>query len=262
MVPITIIKARNYTPCSKRSLDLLVIHDMEAPEKGSTAEDVANYFAGANAPQASAHYCIDNNSIVQCVKDMDIAWHAPGVNHNAIGLEHAGYASQTQQQWLDDYSNAMLNNSVDLAVNLCRKYNIPPVFVDAHGLSVHQHGITMHRTVNEAFHKSSHTDPGPNFPIQEYIRRVNSRLTGAPAVEPDFHWDIVSICACPTGGSWLLAFDGGIMSVDGAPSKPENIPHGKDYWGDRRGAHLALNPYVPVGFIVTATSGETYKYSF
>lgn len=262
MVEITIIKAKNYTPCNKRNLDLIVVHDMEAPEKGDTAESVARYFAGVNAPQASAHYCIDNNSIVQCVRDMDIAWHAPGANNNGIGLEHAGYAAQTTDQWLDAYSDAMLNNSADLSANLCKKYSIPAQFVDAKGLLAKQRGITMHRTVNEAFHKSSHTDPGPNFPMQEYIRRINSRFTGATVVDPDFHWDVVSILACPTGGSWMLTFDGGILSVDGAPSKNENIPHGQDYWADRKGAQLRPNPACPVGYTVIATSGETYNYCF
>jgi len=60
------IKAKNYTEGRDSSIDLLVIHTMEAPEKGETAENIASWFAGANAPQASAHYCIDANSVVQC----------------------------------------------------------------------------------------------------------------------------------------------------------------------------------------------------
>ena len=58
------------------AIDVLVIHTMESPEKPDTAESVANWFSGSTAPQASAHYCIDGNSIVQCVHDDDVAWHA------------------------------------------------------------------------------------------------------------------------------------------------------------------------------------------
>ena len=80
--------------CGPHPIDLLVIHTMEAPEKPDTAENVAKWFAGSTAPQASAHYCIDADSIVQCVQDRDVAWHAPGANHNGLGFEHAGTAGR------------------------------------------------------------------------------------------------------------------------------------------------------------------------
>lgn len=66
---------------------------MEAPEKGDTAENIANYFH-TTVKQASAHICVDNNSIVQCVLDNDIAWAAPGANSDGIHIEMAGYAKQ------------------------------------------------------------------------------------------------------------------------------------------------------------------------
>ena len=97
------IQARNSTPANRTTIDLLVIHTMEAPEKPDTAENVARWFAGSTAPQASAHYCIDDDSIVQCVHDKDVAWHAPGANHNGLGFEHAGFAAQAPKDWQDAY---------------------------------------------------------------------------------------------------------------------------------------------------------------
>src|SRR3982750_3889302 len=93
---IPFVQARNFTRGRSNHIDVLVIHTMESPEKPDTAESVANWFAGSTAPQASAHYCIDANSVVQCVQDGDVAWHAPGANHNGIGFEHAGRAAQTK----------------------------------------------------------------------------------------------------------------------------------------------------------------------
>jgi hypothetical protein len=49
---------------SNRTLRLVVIHSMEAAEKDVTAENVARFFA-MKSTRASAHLCIDNNSIVQ-----------------------------------------------------------------------------------------------------------------------------------------------------------------------------------------------------
>src|SRR4051812_19382269 len=108
------VQARNYTRAGRNAIDLIVVHTMEAPEKPGTAENVADWFAGATAPQASAHYCIDADSIVQTVRDEDIARHAPGANHNGIGLEHAGFARFTVGDWGNDYNRRMLDRSSTL----------------------------------------------------------------------------------------------------------------------------------------------------
>src|SRR5207253_463587 len=61
-------QARNYTRGRARPVRLIVVHDMEAPTGATTAENVARYFAGAGAPRASAHFSIDSDSVVQCVR--------------------------------------------------------------------------------------------------------------------------------------------------------------------------------------------------
>ena len=70
-------------------------------------------------------YCVDVDSIVQCVRDRDVAWRAPGANHSSIGIEHAGRARQSRAEWDDPYSRAMLARSAALVANLCRKYKVP-----------------------------------------------------------------------------------------------------------------------------------------
>lgn len=179
------VQARNYTKTDGRQIDLIVVHDMETPEDANRAESVAAWFAGPTAPRASAHYQIDNNSIVQSVRDQDVAWHAPGANHNGIGLEHAGRASQSLADWLDPYSLAMLKDqSAPLTKSLCDKYNIPIRFVDAAGLLRGERGITTHWEVSKAFRRSSHTDPGPNFPMVQYLGWV-SGSGGQPVPIPE-----------------------------------------------------------------------------
>ena len=108
----------------KRQIDLIVIHTMEMDEKGETAENCAQWFRNPGA-KVSAHYCVDANSIVQCVRDQDVGWHAPGANHDGIGIEHAGRAKQTGRDWSDPYSKAMLERSATLVAELCKKYKIP-----------------------------------------------------------------------------------------------------------------------------------------
>lgn len=170
------LQARNFTPANRTRIDLIVIHSMEASEKPTTAENVASWFAGGNAPLAAAHYCIDADSIVQCVHEKDIAYHAPGANHNGVGLEHAGFANQSSEDWADDYSETMLRRSAKLTAHLCRKYDVPPVFRDAVVLRTGKRGITTHRAVSAAFKHSNHTDPGPTFPMEHYLALVREFL--------------------------------------------------------------------------------------
>lgn len=191
------IQARHFTRGPRRGpVDLVVIHTMEAPEKGDTAEAIARYFATTDR-QVSAHYCIDNNSIVACVQERDIAWAAPGANHNGIQLEHGGYARQTAKDWADPYSKAMLRRSAELAADICARHRIPPVWVDAAGLKRGKRGITSHAAVSEAFKGSTHWDPGTGFPQAGYVAMVASEL-GA-----------VSVLSRRTGyWAWLAWYEG------------------------------------------------------
>ena len=183
----TFIQARNYTKGRSGPIDVLVIHTMEAPEKPDTAENVAKWFAGSTAPQASAHYCIDNNSIVQSVKDTDVAWHAPGANHDGLGFEHAGRAAQHAADWSDDYSDQMLRLSAELVAQKCTEYGIPAVWLREADLLAGRRGITGHAQVSRAFKKSTHTDPGTEFPIERYLGYVKEHLGSQPATHNHPH---------------------------------------------------------------------------
>lgn len=155
----------------------VVIHCMESGETLSTAENCARWFAGlkGKAPRASAHYCVDADSVVQCVPDDRVAWHAPGANRYGIGVELAGMARQSVEQWLDTYSAAMLQNAAQLTAMLCERHDIPPEFSDANQLRAGTPGITTHAEVSRAFGKSTHYDPGKAFPTALFIRAVNEQ---------------------------------------------------------------------------------------
>lgn len=172
------IQARHYHRGRVRPIGLVVIHDMEAPELATTAESVARYFQTTDRP-ASAHYNVDSDSIVCSVQEQDTAFHARGVNADGIGIEHAGYARQTTEQWLDLYGVAMLTRSAKLTADLCARYSIPVRFVDAAGLKRGDRGITTHKAASDAFNPGGHHDPGPNFPMDLYLAWVNQAMKGA-----------------------------------------------------------------------------------
>ena len=178
---IAFIQARNadvYYP-GEQTPRLIVIHTMENAEKPYSAENVALWFGGraaSPAPMASAHYCVDEDSVVQCVRDTDRAWHAGPVNGRSIGVEHAGYAKQTVVDWFDKPSQAILWRSARLTARLCKKFEIPVVMVKLEDIATSKaEGFCGHVHVTQAYgHKGGHWDPGPNFPYEHYLELVRS----------------------------------------------------------------------------------------
>jgi N-acetyl-anhydromuramyl-L-alanine amidase AmpD len=182
---IPFIKAANYTPNTrgKRTLNQLVVHVMQNTERPNTARGVALWFAGkttAPAPKASANYCIDSVEIIQCVKEEDVAWGVAGSNSTTIHLEHAGMSEQSRQQWADEYSTKMLDLSAKLAARIAARHGIPTEFCDAEALKAGKRGITGHVHMRDAFGKTTHWDPGPNFPWESYIASVQKYAAFIP----------------------------------------------------------------------------------
>ena len=171
------IEAAHFTVSDRTAIDLVVIHSMESSEKPGTARSVAEWFNDpSRAPQASAHYCVDSLEVIQCVREKDIAWAAPGANKNGIHIEHAGRAAQSVPEWQDEFSTAMLYLSIGLCAEICRAWSIPAVFVGPAGLLHGDRGVTTHAAVSVAFKKSTHTDPGTAFPSRWYVAMVAARL--------------------------------------------------------------------------------------
>lgn len=170
-------QAAHYTKGPRRgSVDLLVIHTAEVPRALGMARRLMK--ACATTPdKKSWHYAVDRDEITQSVKIEDIAWHAPGANSNGVGVELVAYANKTN--WDDEYSVAQLNLAADLFAALAAKLDIPTVYLDSNALvpaGNGARGITTHAAVSIAFKKSSHTDPGPRFPIDDFVTLVAMKV--------------------------------------------------------------------------------------
>lgn len=177
------IQAKNYTrtPRDVRDLDVIVVHTIENRVRGpGVARSTAAWFADRNAPRypapkASAHYCVDDAETIQCVLDCHVAWHAPGANHNGIGIEHAGKASDTAEDWRTGYGSAVLLRSAALARRLCDRWRIPILRLSVDELRSGARGLCGHVDCTRAFAKGAgHTDPGASFPWDDYLDLVLS----------------------------------------------------------------------------------------
>jgi hypothetical protein len=52
----------------------------------------------------------------------------------------------------------------------------PAEFVNSAGQLAGNRGVTFHREVSLAWKKSTHTDPGPNFPTVKFLDAVKAQL--------------------------------------------------------------------------------------
>lgn len=167
-----------YTPAHyyegrKRPLRLIVIHTMEAPEGENTAENIAAYFA-SGAVVASAHACVDQDSVVVCLPMSDTAFAAPGANADGYQVEHAGYAAQDAAGWADAASQAMLRISAAHTREIALAAGIPLRHLSDSELAAGAAGFVGHDQVSRVYKLSDHWDPGENFPWSQYMDLVNN----------------------------------------------------------------------------------------
>lgn len=162
----------------------IVFHDMEAPERSTTARNVGkNWFATPQAGKASTHYGVDSHEVIGYVSETLACYGAGGGSNDwGIHVEHAGYAKQSRSEWLDEYGVRMLDRSARLVADRMTHYGIPPIFRDAAALKRGAWGITTHREISKAFQPGGHTDPGPHFPMDEYLASVKRYLAEPTAV--------------------------------------------------------------------------------
>ncbi|NSW90196.1 MAG: N-acetylmuramoyl-L-alanine amidase [Firmicutes bacterium] len=122
MLPIQ-KKLIKYNFSSGNNPKYIVVHDTGNMSKGADAEAHFKYFNSGDR-QASAHYFVDDHSIVQTIEDYNASWHCGDgkgqygiTNYNSIGIEICINSD-------GDYDKAV-GNAIDLVKYLIQKYSIP-----------------------------------------------------------------------------------------------------------------------------------------
>jgi N-acetyl-anhydromuramyl-L-alanine amidase AmpD len=136
-----------------------------------------------SASGVSAHYVVSTGSEVsQLVRESSRAWHigasydcnlnsnvdcsrnGTSSNNFTIGIEHAGFSSQSS------FPAAQLDASARLTCNITRDQGIPRdrFHVVAHG----------------QLQPATRTDPGPNWPWADYLNRINAACGTTPPPPP------------------------------------------------------------------------------
>lgn len=164
------------------AVDLVVIHATVSPCKTGGARQNAKYFQSA-AAGGLAHYIVDPGEVVQACRENVACWHAQPVNKRAIGVELCDPQSGADSRWQNPAHARMLALAAELFADICTRHGVPKVYVDHEGLLRGERGITTHHDVTLAWHKSTHTDPGPGFPMGAFITAVNGH-SSKPAPQP------------------------------------------------------------------------------
>ena len=117
----------NYTKGRKQNIKYIVVH--YTANDGDTARNNGNYFSQPKR-NASAHYFVDENEIIQSVKDTNTAWHCGAKsykhpkcrNDNSVGIEMCSEKDDKGQYYINQ---ATQNRTIRLIKVLMGKYNIP-----------------------------------------------------------------------------------------------------------------------------------------
>jgi hypothetical protein len=183
--------AKHISAGHNKPIHRIVIHSTDSPCVAGGARANAQWF---NNPESkgSAHYIVDPEEVVQSVLDDAIAWHAPP-NQHSIGVEMCDRpskesldhwmaspgehpsGSKNPLRWLERNHRATLVKAARLTAELALAYDVPVRFLGVKQLLAGEHGITTHANVSNAFHQSTHWDPGI-WPRRVFMRQVRKEV--------------------------------------------------------------------------------------
>ncbi|MEV6314610.1 N-acetylmuramoyl-L-alanine amidase [Streptomyces sp. NPDC051776] len=112
---------------------------------------------------AATHYVVRKDGhIAQMIRELDVAYHTGnrGYNERSIGIEHEGFVDRP-----GSFTDEMYRSSARLTAGICARYGIP----------VDREHIVGHVEVPG----TDHTDPGPHWDWDRYIKLV--RRASRPA---------------------------------------------------------------------------------
>jgi N-acetylmuramoyl-L-alanine amidase-like protein len=161
---------------------VITIHTTEGSAHGSSAEDGAAYDQ-RRTDGTSAHYYIDSNSVIQCVRTTDRANTARATG-NKIGIHYELCGKSGSIDWNSAYAQAMLKLAAKQAARDAKKHGIPVKHLTVAQLKAGQKGFVGHIDISNAFGQSDHTDPGGRFPWSQFLSYVNAAMGAKPPAAP------------------------------------------------------------------------------
>ncbi|MFE0803607.1 N-acetylmuramoyl-L-alanine amidase [Streptomyces sp. NPDC058812] len=140
-------------------VDMVIVHVTQ----GSFASAVRAFQDPGH--KAATHYIVGQDGrVTQMIRELDVAYHAGDRDYNerSVGIEHEGFVDRPQ-----DFTDEMYAASARLTAGICARYEIP----------LDREHIIGHVEVPG----TDHTDPGPHWDWDRYLKLVRRAATSAPS---------------------------------------------------------------------------------
>jgi N-acetylmuramoyl-L-alanine amidase CwlA len=159
---------------SNKPIRRIVIHATVSP-CAKDAPGIARYFKRTDRA-ASAHYVVDSRKTIQALYDSFVGYHAPP-NEHSLGVELCcDLSNEGKGHWGRRNHRRMLRRAAALVAGLCLAYDVPVRHLNGRELRSGKHGICGHSDVRDAWGQTTHWDPGPHFPWDDFLRMVRQEV--------------------------------------------------------------------------------------
>ena len=144
---------------SQTAIKLVVIHSTE----GSTAEGGAATLSSQS--DVSAHLCVGQGVTYRIVPEHLGSCTVREANPWTLNIEQAGFAAWSRKAWLRRFDT--VKRAAFWTAHWQLKYNILKRYRSTKALNAGKtHGWTTHAALARSkWSSSTHTDPGPNYPL-------------------------------------------------------------------------------------------------
>lgn len=146
----------------------IIIHNTA---NDATALQEAAY-AQRRTDGTSSHYYADNVDLIQSLNTKYGANHVASTtgNRHGISYEITGTNGKSRQWWMDNVAWAKVAQSMALD---CQDWDIPVrLLTIAQMRDGKSKGFVTHDMARQAWGGTTHTDPGPNFPLEHLLQLV------------------------------------------------------------------------------------------
>lgn len=216
------IPSPNFHRGRRRPLAFVVWHSTESTERAGAAAAVARNWFALRSSKVSAHVVADAAGVVECVKPGDTAWHCANGNADGYGVEVVGRAGQGDG-WTDEYSLAAIRHACTWIRTLPALEGVPARWLTDDQLRRRQPGHTTHAQVARVLGGTTHTDPGPAFPLDYVMRQLGGRLVPGLAAQTSESLPAVRL---DDRGPAVASLQRWLNSHDWTPDLPLLVPDG------------------------------------
>lgn len=141
-------------------------------------------YAKRRTDSISSHYYVDNERIIQSLNTAYRAYHAGSTTGNAyaIAYEITGTNGKSRQWWLDNVQWDLLAKQIatDMKFWGIQNRKLTVAQIEAGSAT----GIITHNDMRLAWGGTTHTDPGPNFPMDYLLTKVGLALNPPKPAQP------------------------------------------------------------------------------